>query len=266
MSLPEPVESAVSSPPASIEMMGIPLHVLTERAAIAHVLAAISEGRGGIVVTPNIDHLRRCVASAAYRDIVLAADLSVADGMPLLWASRIAGTPLPEAVQGSNLIYSLPAAAAEAGRSVFLLGGDAGTAEGTARILSEISPDLRVAGTWCPPYGFESDETEMARLTEALVAAQPDIVFVGLGSPKQEHLALRLRACLPRAWWLGVGVSFSYVTGDVQRAPVWMRRCGLEWFHRVCSEPGRLARRYLLEGIPFGVRLGAWAVGRRLRG
>src|SRR6185503_14088249 len=104
-------------------------------------------------------------------------------------------------------------------------------------------------------FGFESDPKEMERLAAALSEAAPDIVFVGLGSPKQEKLIGRLRSTLPGAWWLGVGISFSYLTGDVRRAPVWMRRCGLEWFHRLTSEPGRLARRYLVEGIPFGLRL-----------
>jgi N-acetylglucosaminyldiphosphoundecaprenol N-acetyl-beta-D-mannosaminyltransferase len=106
----------------------------------------------------------------------------------------------------------------------------------------------------------------MEAMEAALVEAAPDIVFVGLGSPKQERLALRLRTALPATWWIGVGVSFSFVTGAVRRAPKWMQVCGVEWLHRLFSEPRRLARRYLVDGLPFAARLMCWAVARRVRG
>ena len=249
----------------AVELMGIRIHVLTEREAIAHVLDCLELGLGGLVVTPNIDHLRRCVRHADYGAIVNAAELVVADGRPLVWASRIKGEPLPEVVAGSNLVSTLSAAAAGRGRSVFLLGGMNGSEVGAARILKERSPALRVSGTFCPPFGFERDAAAMERLEATLLAAAPDIVYVGLGSPKQEQLVQRLRSKLPATWWLGVGISFSYLTGDVARAPLWMRRLGLEWVHRLASEPGRLAKRYLVEGIPFAVRLLFWAAWRRLR-
>ena len=261
--------AALSAPApqvATVDLLGVRFHALTEAEAVEHVLDALDAGRGGTVVTPNLDHLRRCVHHAEYREIVGRADLVVADGMPLIWASRIAGTPLPERVAGSNLVPHLSGAAAGRGRSVFLLGGVEGSADGAARILRERHPSLRVAGTWYPPFGFEDQPVEMAKLEAAVIGSSPDIVFVGLGSPKQERLIERLRPQLPRAWWMGVGISFSFVTGDVPRAPMWMRRTGLEWVHRLASEPRRLARRYLVEGIPFGVRLIAWAVGRRVRG
>ena len=95
-----------------------------------------------------------------------------------------------------------------------------------------------------------------------LIAARPDIVFVGLGSPKQEHVIASLRSCLPSAWWLGVGISFSFVCNRVRRAPPWMQKLGLEWVHRLWQEPGRLARRYLIDGLPFAATMFArcgWA-------
>lgn len=249
----------------TVDLLGVRIHALTEAQVVAHIMDSIDAGRGGFVVTPNIDHMRRCVDNSDYRETVASADLVLADGVPLVWASRVAGDPLPEQVAGSNLIVSLPAAAAARGISIFLLGGAEGTAAGAAMALIQRFPGLRVAGTWCPPFGFEDSPEELARLEAAVVGASPDIVFVGLGSPKQERLIERLRGLLPRTWWLGVGISFSYVTGDVRRAPVWMRRMGVEWVHRVASEPGRLARRYLIEGIPFGVRLMSWAAWRRFR-
>lgn len=253
-------------PLRTAEICGVRFHVVTEAQAIAHVLDALDAARGGVVVTPNLDHLRRCARDAGYREIVGRADLVVADGMPLIWASRIAGRRLPERVAGSNLVSTLSAAAGRRGRSVYLLGGAPGTAEGAARVLAERCPGLRIAGTWFPPYGFDRDEAEMAKIVAAVTAAAPDIVYVGLGSPRQELLIERLRDRLPRSWWLGVGISFSFLTGDVPRAPRWMRACGLEWLHRLWREPARLGRRYLVEGIPFGVRLFAWSVAARLRG
>jgi len=95
----------------------------------------------------------------------------------------------------------------------------------------------------------------MESIRNKLLASQPDMVFVALGSPKQEYLIQTLRPLLPQAWWIGVGISFSFVCGHIRRAPGWMQRCGLEWLHRLAQEPGRLARRYLVQDMPFAVRL-----------
>jgi N-acetylglucosaminyldiphosphoundecaprenol N-acetyl-beta-D-mannosaminyltransferase len=95
----------------------------------------------------------------------------------------------------------------------------------------------------------------MRNLEQRLIAVSPDIMYVALGCPKQERVAARLRLSLPRTWFLGVGISFSFVSGEVKRAPAWMRKAGLEWFHRMMQEPGRLAKRYLVDGLPFAARL-----------
>ena len=100
---------------------------------------------------------------------------------------------------------------------------------------------------------------------EPATAANPDIIYVALGSPKQEWLIGQLRGYLPRAWWLGIGISFSFLSGHVKRAPMWMQRAGLEWLHRLCQEPRRLARRYLVQGLPFAALLFASAIKNRFR-
>ena len=107
----------------------------------------------------------------------------------------------------------------------------------------------------CPPFGFESDAEYSARLREKIRAASPAIVYVALGSPKQEKLILELREIVPRAWFLGIGVTFSFVSGELRRAPIWIRRIGMEWLHRLVQEPRRLAKRYLVHGLPFAGRL-----------
>jgi N-acetylglucosaminyldiphosphoundecaprenol N-acetyl-beta-D-mannosaminyltransferase len=244
-----------SSDLATVSLRGIALHAVSETQVIEHVTGAWREGAGGWIVTLNLQHLHRCEHDEAYRRLVQEADLLVADGAPLVWASRLQRTPLPQRVAGSDLIGSLSRAAASCGRSVFLLGGAAGAAEGAARALTDIDPGLHIAGTLVPHFEEAPDEATLEEIGGVLREAAPDLVFVALGSPKQERLIRALRTQLPAAWWIGVGISFSFLSGDVRRAPRWMRRLGLEWAHRLAQEPRRLGRRYLIEGIPFGIRL-----------
>jgi N-acetylglucosaminyldiphosphoundecaprenol N-acetyl-beta-D-mannosaminyltransferase len=248
------VSSAGSRLP-TIDLYNVKLHQVTERQCVNFILAELDAGHGGVVVTPNLDHLRRCVRDLHFGALVAEADLVVADGMPLVWASRLQGTPLPERVAGSNLISSLSKAAAEKGRSIFLLGGAEGTASGASEILRKRHPELKIVGTFCPQIGFETKPKQMAEIVQMLTTAKPDIVFVALGSPKQEHLIAKLKPYLNEAWWLGVGVSFSFLTGHVRRAPLWMQRAGVEWLHRLAQEPRRLFKRYIVAGVPFAASL-----------
>lgn len=220
----------------------------------AHIVAEAGAGRGGWVVTPNIDILRRWRVDATFRALVESATIFTADGRPIVWASQLQGTPLPTRLTGSDLFIRLVGEAHAAGLRIALIGGNEGAAEAAAATLLPEGGADRVR-CLCPPFGFEQQPAEMARLEQLLTDWQPHIVFIGLGSPKQEKLIARLRPLAPRAWYLGVGVSFSFVAGDVKRAPGWMQRSGLEWVHRLVQEPGRLARRYLVDGIPFAVGL-----------
>jgi N-acetylglucosaminyldiphosphoundecaprenol N-acetyl-beta-D-mannosaminyltransferase len=260
------MSSAAPETPPSVELCGVDVHALTEAQCVEFVMAALDAGRGGWVVTPNLDHLRRLVRERDFYELCARADLRVADGMPLLWASKLQRTPLPERVAGSNLIWSVSRAAAERGRSVYLLGGDEGAAERAAQVLVERFGKLHIAGLHRPPFGFERDAAQMQRIVDELERAQPDLVLVALGSPKQERLIDELRAKFPRVWWLGIGISFSFVAGMVKRAPPWVQRLGLEWVHRLAQEPRRLFRRYLVDGLPFAARLllsSAWKGLRR---
>jgi N-acetylglucosaminyldiphosphoundecaprenol N-acetyl-beta-D-mannosaminyltransferase len=238
-----------------VPLMGLGFAAVTEEATIGHVLDRLSVGGGGWICPANLDVLRQWRGSAEIRDLVSHADLVVADGMPLVWAGHVQGSPLPERVAGSTLIFTLSAAAAASGASIFLLGGNPGTAETTAERLTERHPDLRIAGSLCPPVGFECDPAWLDRIERSLEEASPDIVYVALGFPKQERLVVHLREQLPHTWFLSCGVSFSFAAGEIQRAPLLLQRLGLEWMHRLAQEPGRLYRRYLLEGIPFLIEL-----------
>lgn len=256
----------VPAPLPEIRLGPVLLHAITEPQCVTHVMQCLAAGRGGWIATANLDHLRRLRESAEFRALYAKASVVTADGMPVVWACRLQGTPIPARVAGSDLIKSLPAAAAQHDRSIFLLGGDPGTAEAAAAKLRATSPPLRVVGTLCPEFGFEKDAARWQQIEAALLAARPDVVFVALGSPKQEVVIDRLRHLLPQAWWIGVGISFSFVAGDVKRAPRWLQRLGLEWLHRLLQEPRRLGARYLWHGPPFLCRLLGGAVWRRLRG
>ena len=258
------VLNTLTEAPPSVFLMGMRLHAITEQRCKQWVMSALSDNRGGVIVTANLDHLRRYGTDPTYRRVAQDAELVVADGAPLIWASHVQGTPLPERIAGSNLIFSLSETAAKHGRSIFLLGGNEGTDKEAAEKLKALYPGLKVAGTTCPPIGFDKNEAQLNDVIGTLKQKQPDIVYVALGSPKQELFIDRIKRELPNAWWVGVGISFSFVTGDVKRAPEWMQNTGLEWVHRLSQEPKRLAKRYLVQGIPFGLRLmGSALVNRK---
>lgn len=252
------------SKPEHVALMGLPLAAVSERETIEYVLQGLAVGRGGWICTANLEILRQWRESADVRELVSQADLVVADGMPLIWAGGLQGCPLPERVAGSTLLLSLTAAAVEVGASVYLLGGNPGTAEAAGRALSELHPALTVAGTMCPPLGFHDNPAWLARIESSLRNAAPDIVFVGLGFPKQERLIASVRRVLPGAWFIPCGISFSFVAGEISRAPVLLQRLGLEWLHRMAQEPNRLYRRYLFRGIPFLFKLLLYAVAARI--
>jgi N-acetylglucosaminyldiphosphoundecaprenol N-acetyl-beta-D-mannosaminyltransferase len=246
-----------------VELMDMPIDRTTEREVVETVGDAVDRGEGGWVITPNLDHLRLFRRDDDLRRHFRDADLVVADGMPLIWASRIQDTPLPERVAGSDLIWSLTEEAARRRASLYLVGGNPGTAREASRVLQERARGVRIAGTACPPRGFESDPGEIDGLVERLERADPDIVYVGLPLDKQVALIPRLKRVLPSTWFLGLGISFSFVCGEVRRAPAWMQRLGLEWVHRLMQEPRRLFRRYLVDGLPFAARLLAHSARRR---
>ncbi len=236
---------------ATVNLRGAPISALTESQCVTLILNELDAERGGWLITMNLDHLRRFEQDPDYASLARRASLLLADGMPLVWASRLRGTPLPERITGSNLVWSLTKAAADQQRSIFLLGGTSYASARTAQILKERFPRLNLAGVLCPAVGFEQNALELEQLKRAVISAQPDIVYVALGSPKEDDFIDSLRTQMPRTWWIGVGISFGFVSGEISRAPRWLQQAGLEWLHRLIQEPRRLYKRYLLQGVPF---------------
>lgn len=249
----------------TLELYGMTLARLGVQGTLDHMFSALARRQGGWLVTANLDFLRRHVKDPQARALYDRADVTVADGMPLVWAARLQGDELPERVAGSTMVGLIAARAAAEKRSLYFLGGAPGAAARAASILTDRHPGLRIAGTSSPMVSDPPTAEQLGPIRDELARLQPDILMVGLGSPKQERLIDQLRATLPAAWMIGVGISFSFIAGDVRRAPPWMQKTGLEWVHRLAQEPKRLAHRYLIDDIPFAVSLFAHAFRRRGR-
>jgi N-acetylglucosaminyldiphosphoundecaprenol N-acetyl-beta-D-mannosaminyltransferase len=244
--------TAATIPFPTIDIAGVRVDACTFQQAVDRIVEhARAGGPPAYVVTPNAHHVVTLQESERFRRVYENAWLSLADGMSIVWAAQLLGTPVPEKVSGSDLFPALCEAAAKAGVRIFLFGGRPGAGEAASERLLAMYPDLQIAGTYCPPFGFENDPAESAKAAEAIRAAAPQIVFVGLGAPKQEYWMADEGARLGVPVLVGIGVSIEFVAGMVKRAPVWMQRSGLEWFYRLAAEPRRLWKRYAVTNPRF---------------
>jgi len=225
-----------------------------QQACAAIILHARQKSHPAYVITPNAQHVVLLEKDPRFRQVYRDADLVVPDGMSILIAARLYGRSLKERVTGVDIFQTLCARAAETGLHVFLLGGRQGSAEKTASVLLDKFPNLRIS-TYCPPWGFEQTAEGLEATASQVRAAAPDLLFVALGAPKQEYWIYEhgLRLGVPIC--VGVGGTFEIVGGIVPRAPSWMRDAGFEWLYRLCAEPSRMWRRYLLGNVEF-----AWIV------
>ncbi len=206
------------------------------------------------MVNINVDVLRLMVTDPAVLQVIAGADLVLADGVPIMWASRIQGTPLEQRVAASELIWPLCSEAASTGMGVFLLGAPPGTARRAGEVLAARYPGL-VFADHCPPFGFEHSDGAVSEIFQAIEAARSKIVFCALGTPKAERFMEVLSGRFPSLWFVTAGGTLSMVAGDTPKAPVWMSRIGLEWLHRLRLEPRRLFERYIVHDLPFVFRL-----------
>lgn len=217
--------------------------------ALSWVLSAAEKGPCRFVVTPNSDHIVMLEHHRELQEVYAEAHLVLADGMPLVWASRLLRPSLPERVAGSELMPLICAAAPARGLKIFLLGAPPGVAEEAKRRLEAQHPGIRIVGCYAPPLGFEREPAAEEAIIRLLREADADIIFVGLGAPKQELWMHRAHRRLDHGVMLGIGAAIDFCAGNVKRAPTWMQRSGLEWFYRLIQEPRRLAKRYLRDTL-----------------
>ncbi|MGB7964571.1 MAG: WecB/TagA/CpsF family glycosyltransferase [Propionicimonas sp.] len=231
---------------------------------IEYVTNELRHGRGGWMITPNVSILRQVSADPELAKLIERASLVIADGAPVEWAGRMSGRLIVPRAPGASLFWTLCAAAERESLPVLLLGGRPGSVEAAATTLRHRFP-LIIVGTHFPPYGFESDAEQRSQIRSAVGRSAGGLVFVGLGFPKQEKLMDQLLREFPDTWFFGVGAAIDFAAGAVPRAPKWMQRAGLEWSFRLAVEPRRLARRYLVEDMPFAGKLARWAIEERFR-
>lgn len=252
--LTAPLEPPVTSSHPRVSLFGIEIDVVRMPDAVDQLLAWIGQDEGvcRYVVTPNVDHAVLLEEHAGLRQAYAAASLVLADGAPVVLASRLLGRPLPERVAGSDLVPKLfDAANARRPLKVYLLGGMPGVAERAAANIAVKWPQVEVVGTASPPFGFERDAQQSSQLLEEISLARPDVLLVGLGAPKQELWVHEHRDAIAARVALCIGATIDFLAGERKRAPIWMQRAGLEWLYRLLSEPRRLWRRYARDAWLF---------------
>ncbi len=240
--------------PDTIDLFGMKIHAVDMPAAVSTVLEWCQEPRQGAcryVVTPNVDHTVMYQSNVALQQAYDKASLVLADGAPVVMASRLLRKSLPERVAGSDLVPAIFEASAEQPLRAFLLGAAPGVADRAAAVIEQRWPGVEIVGTLSPPLGFEHDERENERILQSVADCQPDLVLVGLGAPKQELWISRHAEKLEAKAALCIGATIDFLAGEKNRSPRWMQRLGLEWVHRMASEPSRLAKRYLRDAWVF---------------
>lgn len=205
---------------------------------------------GFAVATVNLDHLEKLRRSERFRAAYAAHSHVVADGNPIVWASRLAGRPV-RLIPGSDLVNPMAAIAARQGAGVALVGATEETLARAAERLTARHPGLRIVLRHAPKMGFDPEGPEADAAIEALRASGARLTFLALGAPKQEIFADRARAALPDLGLLSVGAGLDFIAGAQRRAPRWMRDLALEWLWRAASDPGRLAQRYIRCALMF---------------
>ena len=233
----------------TISLFGMTINNITLATVFEAVTRQIEAREPGYIITPNVDHVVTFQEDAEFREAYYHSFLVLADGMPVLWSSKLVGKPLKEKISGSDLVYWLSEYAARRGYSVFFFGATEGTAQRAGEVLQEKYPGLKVAGAYSPPMGFDKDPELLAESIQIVRDADPDICYVALGAPKQDLWSYRHHRETGVPVHIGVGISLNFVTGDVKRAPRWMQRNGLEWVWRLFQEPRRLLKRYLVRDM-----------------
>ncbi|AZY49978.1 glycosyltransferase [Bordetella avium] len=236
----------------SVRLFGLDIAAVTFDQALESLSQAAErrDGHARVVVTPNVDHVVRLDAAPAFRERYGKAAFIFADGMPVVWASRWLGKPLPERVTGADLFVALCRQAQARRWRVLLLGGMPGSEAALHERFEQFYPGLNIEVV-APPMGFDPLGPQGEAFAEQVRAQAPDVVFLCVGMPKQENWALHYAPTLPGGIVLCVGAAMEFAIGLQRRAPQWMQRIGLEWVWRLASNPRRLWRRYLVDDTRF---------------
>jgi N-acetylglucosaminyldiphosphoundecaprenol N-acetyl-beta-D-mannosaminyltransferase len=256
---PYPLSATLPAPPPGMRseaVLGIPLALTDYERTLDWIDAAVAAGHRGYLCVAAVHTVMASQEDAELRSAVLGADFTVPDGQPLVWALRALGHPLEQRVYGPELMDRACARAARSGQRFFLYGGrDQAALDQLTDALVARHPGLQIAGGYAPPFHEPDDEA----VAEAIRRSGADVVWVGIGVPKQEKWMARMRERLDAPVLIGVGAAFDFHAGLVPQAPAGMQRVGLEWLFRLWQEPRRLWRRYARYNPRF-----LWGFARQL--
>jgi len=243
------VGDADALPTIPIRPIGVDVHDVTFDEAVELIIGWAREGSGGYVSTPNVDHLVRARRDPDFRELMMNARLRVPDGMGLIYGSRLGGTPIRSAVHGRLLPEAIARRTTDAPLRMGMIGGRDDAPQKATEYLNSIGANVVAAVS--PPMGFEIGGDVDDEATRQLVAADPQVMIVGFGAPKQERWMARHQADMPGAVMLGIGQTIDILGGRVPAAPKWMTRVGLEWAFRMLRDPVRIGRRVFVDDPPF---------------
>ena len=233
-----------------VNILGVGVSALNMQTALEATEALLdSDGQGYVCVT-GVHGIMEAQSDTEFRDILNESFLTTPDGMPTVWLGRLHGFKRMSRVYGPDYMLGLCERSVARGYRHFLYGGKEGVAEELRAELIRKFPGLRIVGTYTPPFR-PLNVSEEEELREQLVSSQADVLWCGLSTPKQERFMAAYRHKLPVKLMVGVGAAFDLLSGNLDEAPDWMKKAGLQWFYRLIKEPKRLWRRYLLNNPRF---------------
>lgn len=248
---------------ATVNILGVEIDNLSRNELLTQL-----DAKGGVVVTPNVDHLMKLQEDEGFRKVYDAVDFRVCDSKILMYAAQFLGTPLRDKISGSDLLpWFCDYHRNNPDVKIYMLGAAPGVAKlAQQRINDRIGRDI-VVDAFSPSYGFEKNPEECEAILERIRASSANVLVVGVGAPKQEKWIVQHRAQLPNIkTFLAVGAAIDFEAGHKPRSPEFVTELGLEWLYRTMSEPKRLWRRYLIEDMPFfGLVFQQWLSARRRR-
>ena len=231
-------------------VLGVGLSATNLPAATDYLIRAAQAGMRGYVCVTGVHGVTEAQNDPAFREILNRALLNVPDGMPMSWVGWAQGHQQMDRVYGPDLMLAILDRSVPLGLTHFFYGGKAGVADLLAKKMTARFPGLQVVGTYCPPFR-PLTESERENLRARVAGLKPDFFWIGLSTPKQERCAAEFCQILDAKLFLAVGAAFDFHAGLVSQAPRWMQRSGLEWLYRLCTEPRRLWKRYLINNPLF---------------
>lgn len=222
---------------------------LTMDEAITNIEDLVENKKKSYIVAINVDVVMKIESDSYLKQITDEAEMVLVDGQPLVWVAKMHKKPVKAKISGSDLVPLLCKKAADKGYTVYILGGKDGIAEKAKKRLEKKHPNIKIVGTYAPPMGFEKSEEEINKVNKKISEANPDLLIVCFGCPKQEKFIYENYQKYDATVSVCAGATVDFLAGNIKRAPKWMSKCGLEWLYRFFKEPKRLFKRYFVDDV-----------------